>query len=86
MNKEVSRGQREGESRETQFTHMVLVSGLPLRTMWSWNKLYISQFKGIFKTLLPATERSLSVISYMDNTHCATETYITTMENWNGGR
>lgn len=41
-----------------------------------WKKLYISQFKGIFKTLLPATERSLSVISYMDNTHCATEIYM----------
>lgn len=43
--------------------------------MWSGNKLYISQFEGIFKTLMPATERSLSAISYMDNTQCATEIY-----------
>lgn len=37
-----------------------------------WNKLYISQFKGVFKTLLPTTERSLSVILCRGNTHCAT--------------
>lgn len=29
------REKREAESRKAQFTHMVLVSGLPLRTMWS---------------------------------------------------
>lgn len=38
MNAEVSVGRererREGEG-EAKFTHMVLVSGLPLRTMWS---------------------------------------------------
>lgn len=77
MNAEVSGGgereKSEGESREAQFTHMVLVSGVPLKDNVVWNKLYISQFEGIFKTLMPATERSLSAISYMDNTHCAAE-------------
>ena len=77
MNAEVSGGgereKSEGESKEAQFTHMVLVSGVQLKDNVVWNKLYISQFEGIFKTLMPATERSLSAISYMDNTHCAAE-------------
>lgn len=51
------REKREGESRETQFTHMVLVSGLPLRTMWSGTNFtfhslrhFCLQLKGHFQS------------------------------------
>ena len=61
---------KEGESGEADsHTWLQLVDSIKDTAVW--NKLYISQLKGIFKTSPSATERSHSLISPM-NKHCAT--------------
>lgn len=70
MNSEVSGGQTEKEreretereSREATFIHMVVVRRLPLRTLWSGRNFTFHSLRAFFKTLLPTTERSVSVI------------------------
>lgn len=57
MNVEVSGGQ---EKSVTQFKHMVLVSGLPLRTVWSGKKDTTFHSLKAVRTLLPNSKRSLS--------------------------
>lgn len=47
------REEREGESREAQFTHMVLVSGLPLRTMWSGTNFTFHSLKAFLRHFCP---------------------------------
>ena len=59
MNAGVSGGQRErgeqgeGESREAPFTHMVLVSRLPLRTMWSGRNFTFHSLRAFLRNFYP---------------------------------
>lgn len=47
------RERKEGESREAQFTHMVLVSGLPLRTMWSGRNFTFHSLRAFLRHFCP---------------------------------
>lgn len=91
MQRSVVGRERETREGEAQFTHMVLVSGLPLRTMWSGRNFTFHSLRAFLRHFCPPLKRSLSVISYMDHTHCATEIYIK-KQQWkigmvtNGGR
>lgn len=77
MNAEVSGGQRgrekrEKESTEAQFTHMVLVSGLPLRTMWSGRNFTFHSLRAFLRHFYPPPKGHFqSLLSY--KTHYATE-------------
>lgn len=50
---EVRGEQRAGESREAQFTHMVLVSGLPLRTTRSGTNFTFHSLKAFLRHFCP---------------------------------
>lgn len=77
---------REKERREgaAQFTHMVLVSGLPLRTMWSGRNFTFHSLRAFLRHFCPPLKghfHSFYTVGYMDNTHCATEIHRLHKEN-----
>lgn len=67
--------ERERREGEAQFTHMVLVSGFPLRTMWSGRNFTFHSLRAFLRHFCPPLNGHFQSY-HMDNTHCATDIYI----------